>query len=274
MVRSKRLKQIKHKRQTNHKRQTKNKRHRQYGGRKYPYNSIDSTTNVLGESVTEPVLIPGYSEILDMMEEYASYIDESQNLNSSIKSKDVKVLTDCSETRNITDEENRNKIIVLRKTSKSFFGYTLGNNTIDCSSVNYHNLASHNFRIFIEEILKWNPFLNQPTKELKKPFTSSYKQHSVHEYRSDPIFINEVWWRQQGWWNKYSITPSFRAVADAAAITVQAAEAAEMKERLVENLKSKIKQLEEEILKLQNVLQEKQLKLLEAQQQPAEQQEQ
>ena len=274
MVRSKRLKQIKHKRQTNHKRQTKNKRHRQYGGRKYPYNSIDSSTdtNVLGESVTEPVLIPGYSEILDMMKEYKDGTTESKNLNIGINSNDVKVLSDCSDTRNITDKENINKIIVLRKTSKSFIGVTLGNNTIDCSNDNYLEFASHNFRIFIKDILEWNPFLNQPAK-VKNQDGQLYTYYSEHKYSSDSNFRNPEWWQQQDWWTSYIETPEFKVAAEAAARTATAAAAAveakitgELKKDLVEKLKSEIARLEKQMIDTQTKIQETRVKLQQAEQ--------
>ena len=272
MTRSKRLKQIKHKRQTNHKRQTKHKRHRQYGGTKYRYNS-DSISVLKVGAVTEPVLIPGYSEILDMMEEYKDGTTASQKLIIDIKSKDVKVLSDCSETQVIENQENRKKIIVLRKTSKSFIGVTLGNNTIDCSNDNYHKFASHNFSIFIEDILKWNPFLNQPAKELNKQPPVSYRQNSMHEYKSDHIFKDEMWWNKQGWWLTYSNTTIFRAAAAAAAaITVEAAITGETKERLVESLTREIARLEEQMIEIKTKIQVKKVELLHAQQQPAEQQ--
>lgn len=273
MVRSKRLKQIKHKRQTNHKRQTKNKRHRQYGGRKYPYNSIDSSTNtnVLGESVvTEPVLIPGYSEILDMMKEYKDGTTESQQLIFRIKSNDVKVLSDCSYTHNITDIDNIKKIIVLRKTSKSFFGYTSGNNTIDCSNDNYYKFASHNFRIFIKDILEWNPFLNQPPK-VKNKEVQLYAYYSEHNYSSDYNFINQEWWLKQDWWTSYIQTPEFRVAAEAAARTATAAAAAitgelKLKKHLVEKLKSEIARLEKQMIDTQTEIQETRVKLQQAEQ--------
>ena len=199
MTRSKsnRLKRNKTKRY----RQTKNKRRRQHGGRKYYY-TTDS--QILKDSaVSNPVLIPGYSEIMDMMQEYDDprdsdhrEVNQSKQLNSHIKQRDFQLLSECSLPENQTITEG--KIIVLRKAEKSLLGIALGNNSIECNPEQYYDLASHNFKIFIKDILGWNPFLNLP-KHNKKPEPPQI-YGGVHEYSSDKKFKETDWWNKQSWW--------------------------------------------------------------------------
>jgi hypothetical protein len=154
-------------------RQTKNKRRRQHGGTKYQYNP-DSQTILKPGSVPNPVLIPGYSEIVDMMEEYEDprdsnnrFIIQSKKLKDDIKEKEVHPLSDCSSETEI----DKSEIIVLRKEDKTRFGFTLNNSAIECTDDQYYALASHNFRIFIQDILQWNPFLNLPQHKKKRGTT-------------------------------------------------------------------------------------------------------
>ena len=116
---TKRYRQTKNKRR----RQTKNKRRRQYGGAEYQYTQ-DSQTILKPGSVSDPVLIPGYSEIMDMMKVYEP--DESEKLNEGIKQKDVQLIRECSLPSSI----EKGKIIVLRKQFKVF----AINNSIECTS--------------------------------------------------------------------------------------------------------------------------------------------
>jgi len=153
--------------------------------------------------VSEPVLIPGYSEIMDMMQEYddPKYsnglpIDQSKKLNDGINKKDVQPLSDCSLPPPPIHES---KIIVVRKAEKSLLGIALGNNSIECNPNQYYALASHNFRIFIRDILKWNPFLNLPQHKKKQEEKGS-QGYQPHVYKSDGKFINTEWWSKQTWW--------------------------------------------------------------------------
>lgn len=191
--RSNRLKRNKTKRY----RQTKNKRHRQHGGEvKYPY-TLNSVTILKEGAVNDPVLIPGYSEIMDMMQEYDDPRDSnpSKKLNDGIKIKNVERLSDCSLP---TTQIPEDKIIVVRKAEKSILRFALGNNSIECTPEQYYALASHNFMIFIRDILKWNPFLNLPEHKKKQELHQIYG--GVHEYSSDKKFKQTDWWESQTWW--------------------------------------------------------------------------
>ena len=182
-------------------RQTKNKRRRQHGGevKKYFY-TPDSATILKPESVTSPVLIPGYSEIVDMMQEYET--DESEKLNEGIKQKDVQLLNQCSLPSSIPE----GKIIVLRKEDKkNLFGFRVNNSSIKCDPDQYYTLASHNFKIFIKDILGWNPFLNLPKKQKKKD-TTYHVNNNPHVYSSEQNFKKDDWWNQQTWWLDYKGT--------------------------------------------------------------------
>lgn len=207
--RSNRLKRNKTKRY----RQTKNKRHRQHGGEyKYSY-TTDSPTILKQEAVSQPVLIPGYSEIMDMMQGYEDPhgSNQSEELKRGIKGRDVQQLSDCSLPQTPIHED---KIIVVRKADKSLFGFTKGNNSIECTPEQYYALASHNFRIFIQDILQWNPFLNLPYHKKKEEQPGSQSYHP-HVYKSDKNFTDNKWWSQQSWWNgiKQNFTTETQALA-------------------------------------------------------------
>jgi hypothetical protein len=182
-------------------RQTKNKRRRQHGGTvKYPY-TLNSVIILKEGAVSEPVLIPGYSEIMDMMQEYedSKYsnglpIDQSKKLNDGIKIKNVEQLSDCSLPPTPIHES---KIIVVRKADKNFF---TENASIECNPNQYYALASHNFRIFIRDILQWNPFLNLPQHKKKQEQQGSQGYGGPHNYKSDTKFKDNAWWNQQEWW--------------------------------------------------------------------------
>ena len=142
---TKRYRQTKNKRR----RQTKNKRRRQHGGevKKYLYTPqrkyiLESTKELVYEDVLKPGLIPGYSEIMDMMLEYERY-NENEFIEK-IKQRDVEMLSDCSSGNTIAES----KIIVLRKENKTLLLIKLGNNSIKCFPDQYNAFASHNFRIF------------------------------------------------------------------------------------------------------------------------------
>ena len=217
-------------------RQTKNKRRRQHGGTKKPY--TPDSQNILSSTgaVSEPVLIPGYSEIMDMMKEYDDprgsdnrFISQSQILNEGIKDKDVHLLYVCSSQHSI-DENNKDKIIVLRKQDKTRLGFIkLDNTTIECTDVQYYALASHNFRIFIEDILHWNPFLNLPKHKKDDGPKGSQSYGGPHNYKSDTKFKDNAWWNQQEWWTVYKGTAE--AAEEARRAAAEAAEAAEEERR-------------------------------------------
>jgi hypothetical protein len=205
--RSNRLKRNKTKRY----RQTKNKRRRQHGGtvKKYFYTPGSQTIFKPGE-VTDPVLIPGYSEIMDMMQEYedlrdsnSRLIDQSKKLNDGINIKNVERLSDCSLPPTQILES---KIIVVRKAEKSLLGIALGNNSIECNPEQYYALVSHNFRIFIRDILKWNPFLNLPEhkkKEEQQGWQSYQPRMYSGEFKPKSTDSNDywnLWWNKQSWW--------------------------------------------------------------------------
>jgi hypothetical protein len=209
---TKRCRQTKNKRR----RQTKNKRRRQHGGAEYQYTQGSQIILKPG-SVTDPVLIPGYSEIMDMMKEYET--DKSEKLNEGIKQKEVQLIRECSLPHSIEE----GKIIVLRKKFKIF----ASNNLIECEPDQYYDLASRNFKIFIQDILEWNPFLNLPKKPIKIDRTSHqfYGDPGPHVYESDRKFKNGDWWNEQEWWINYKKTDPFKA--EVAAVEESVAEAVE-----------------------------------------------
>ena len=88
-------------------------------------------------------------------------------------------------------------------------------------------MASRNFKIFIQDILEWNPFLNLPKKPIKIDRTSHqiYGGPGPHVYESDQTFKNDDWWNQQQWWTNYKETAPFKA--EVAAVEESAAEAVE-----------------------------------------------
>ena len=206
---TKRYRQTKNKRR----RQTKNKRRRQHGGDEYQY-TRDSATILKPGSVSDPVLIPGYSEIMDMMKVYET--DESEKLNQSIKQKDVQLIRECLPTTSIEE----GKIIVLRKEDKkNFLVFQVHNASIDCDPNQYYALASYNFKIFIEDILGWNPFLNLPEKPIKIDTTPHqfYGGPGPHVYDSEPEFKTNRWWKKQEWWINYQKSDDFNEQVSAAA---------------------------------------------------------
>jgi hypothetical protein len=207
---TKRCRQTKNKRR----RQTKNKRRRQHGGAEYQYTQGSQIILKPG-SVTDPVLIPGYSEIMDMMKEYET--DESEKLNQGIKQKDVQLIRECSLPHSIEE----GKIIVLRKEDKKFAGFLFKKSSIECSPEQYYDLASRNFKIFIQDILGWNPFLNLPKKPIKIDRTSHqfYGGPGPHVYESDQKFKNGDWWNKQQWWINYQISDDFNEQISRAATT-------------------------------------------------------
>jgi hypothetical protein len=118
----------------------------------------------------------------------------------------------------------RDKIIVLRKEGKSLLVFKYNNTSIECEENQYYALASHNFRIFIEDILQWNPFLNLPFPKDKKVQPPGSQSYHLHVSR-DTIFKNERWWSSQGWWTNYKESAFFKEQVKAAE-TAAAAEAA------------------------------------------------
>ena len=211
--RSNRLKRNKTKRyrQTKNKRrrQTKNKRRRQHGGDEYQYTRDSQTilkTGSVTNSVTNSVLIPGYSEIMDMMKEYEH--DESEKLNEGIKHKDVQLIRECSLPSSIESSLPEGTIIVLRKEDKkNLLGVQDHNASIDCDPNQYYTLASHNFKIFIKDILGWNPFLNLPKKPIKiDTMHQIYNGPLPHVYSYEPKFKKDYWWNSQSWWTGYKET--------------------------------------------------------------------
>lgn len=159
-----------------------------------------------------PVLIPGYNEIMDMMLEYEG-VNENE-FKSGIKNKDIKMLTDCS--KSINPETDKEKIIVLRKQDTKIFGFTLKNESIECDSEKYYAFASHNFKIFIQDILQWNPFLNSPSPKQKNEENSRWQGNSPHTYSGESKFKDENWWNEQNWWKIYKNTNSFKTLAESA----------------------------------------------------------
>jgi hypothetical protein len=218
-------------------RQTKNKRRRQHGGTTYQY--TPGSKDILKEGILpNPVLIPGYSEIVDMMKEYEDplgsdgrFIIQSNKIKEDIKKKEVHLLTDCS----LQTQIDERKIIVLRKQDKTKLVFIkLDNNAIECTPEQYYAFASHNFRIFIRDILQWNPFLNLPEHKKRKEQQGWQGYGNPHTYSSTKIFKDndDDWWNNQEWWTQYKGTDEFiTAVAEAAAAAEEArravAEAAE-----------------------------------------------
>ena len=255
MVRSKRLKQIKHKRQTNHKRQTKHKRHRQYGGVNLTYKDY----RVFGFS-SKNLIIPGYGDILSMIDLYKNRGTLKQRLDEGIQRKvqDRKYIkyTECKSPELSTPLDS---IIVLKK--QGFINFST---SIECTDTIYIELASHNFRIFIEEILNWNPFLNIPKYDLE--LTSDVLRYTGN-YNGLSTFKEKSWWDSQLWWTSFKETLREPSTSPPAAAAVEAAEAAEMKERLVQILKSEIDSLNIQLQDIQTKIQSKTAELQQAEQQ-------
>jgi len=195
-------------------RQTKNKRRRQHGGTVKEYMYTPGSEDILKEGILPKyVLIPGYSEIMDMMGVYVNNESESEKLKKGIKEKEVHLLTDCSSQTRIDES----KIIVLRKPDEKGLFFKSNNSAIECTPQQYYALASHNFRIFIENILGWNPFLNLPEHKKKEGYGHDwYGTATPHIYGSDKIFIHDSWWNEQGWWTHYKRTQEFITAAEEA----------------------------------------------------------
>jgi hypothetical protein len=162
---------------------------------------------------------------MDMMEEYDDplgsnnhYIIQSKKLKDDIKKKEFHKLNDCSSQTQIDES----KIIVLRKQDKTRLGFIkLDNTTIECTDDQYYALASHNFRIFIQDILQWNPFLNLPQHKKKEEQQGWQGYSGPHKYSSEMTFTTDAWWNKQKWWTDYKGTAeaaeeSRRAAAAAA----------------------------------------------------------
>ena len=196
MMRNNRFKQTKQKKQT---KQTKHKRRMQYGGK--IYNCLDYSRILKKDAPEKKVVIPGYAEINDMIKQYKKFGEIQQQLNNGIEGKNVVVYTSCEEIPSTPDTT----IILLRKGKATLF---YRNDTIDCNDETYLSLASHNFKIFIENILGWNPFLpttnnHEQTDELQYPHGSRYMYNSRQFFFQ---FTQESWWDLQEWWNAYKIT--------------------------------------------------------------------
>ena len=198
MMRNNRLKQTKQIKQKKHKKQTKHKRRMQYGGK--TYNCQDYSTILNTNSPKTNVVIPGYAEISDMIKEYTESTQMQIQLDAGIKSKNVVVYDSCERPKPDTPETS---IILLKKGGfKSFV-----TSSIDCDDETYLNLASHNFQIFIKDILKWNPFLQNHHEKTEEPRSQFYG--SFHKYNTEffsYLFTQESWWNSQQWWNEYKVT--------------------------------------------------------------------
>ena len=208
MMRNNRFKKTKQKQQkqqkqhTRQKKQTKHKRRMQYGGK--IYNCLDYSRILKKDAPEKKVVIPGYAEINDMIKEYEKSDEIQQQLDAGIKGKNVVVYTSCENPRHDTPDTT---IILLKK--DGFFSFA--SSSIDCDDETYLTLASHNFKIFIEDILKWNPFLPKTNnhKKTEPVTTNQYQGPTRHMYSCEIFpyqFINEEWWNSQQWWNAYKVT--------------------------------------------------------------------
>jgi len=253
MVKSNRLKQTKHKRQTKRKMQTNRKMRRQIGGNETKSYSDYSSILKQGTSKTK-VFIPGYVEICNMIDTFSNSSENIQKLDEGIKSKDVAVYTTCINPDTTTRADT---IIVLRK-EDPFFGK---NTSIKCENIKLWNLASHNFKIFIE-ILEWNPFLNIPTHIQSTEIVMSSNQAPMYvtpSYRMDKKFVDPNWWASQNWWPEVKSRlpaqqPDSSLAASAATGPLESApqaqvESAEMK---VQRLEAEVQRLEAEVQRLQS----------------------
>ena len=192
--------QTRHKR---HKRQTRHKKRIQYGGKSYEY--VDYSGILKPDTLEKKVVIPGYAEISDMIKEYKDVEKIQQKLDTGIKMKDVIVYDSCQLPNTTTPPTT---IILLRKKGNVF---GLFNKSIDCDDDDtYLTLASHNFQIFIKDILEWNPFLNVPNPDKYPKFEEppSQSQGMPHRYNSGKFsykFNQKSWWESQQWWNTYKM---------------------------------------------------------------------
>jgi hypothetical protein len=144
-------------------------------------------------------VIPGYEDIVDMIYEYNNWYEILKKLMEGIERKGITMYEECKSPTQET-------LIILLK-QKSGFSLFSKKPNITCEDKIYYELASHNFRIFIEEILQWNPFLNIPEAP-KKPKHLEFHQTygSEHKYKGNTNFKLREWWETQGWWTLYRDT--------------------------------------------------------------------
>lgn len=151
--------------------------------------------------IQKNVVIPGYQEIVDMIKEYKDDTSLLRTLIDSILTKDVVRYTNCKSLESLESPTLENSIIVLRKK----YSFLFSKQSIDCDDDIYTQYASHNFRIFIQYILQWNPFLNIPIQQ-KKIVVVHDMYGASDTYSSLPIFKSEEWWNRQQWWIDYKRT--------------------------------------------------------------------
>ena len=202
---TKQIKQTKQKKQT---KQTKHKRRMQYGGKKYNYFNYSRILKPDAPQTT--VVIPGYAEISDMIKEYTDSVSIQNQLDAGIKSKNVVVYDSCERPKPDTPDTS---IILLRKSGLMSFATS----SIDCDDETYLTLASHNFRIFIIHILKWNPFLPNLRPKPKDTPNSQYYGTSPHMYNQSQqfsyLFTQRSWWDSQQWWtSSESLLPTYASL--------------------------------------------------------------
>jgi hypothetical protein len=196
MMKNNRFKQTKQKQQKKQKKQTKQTKHKrrmQYGGKEYNY--LNYSTILKTDAPQKTVVIPGYAEISDMIKEYTDSVSIQNQLDAGIKSKYVVVYNSCETPKPDTPETS---IILLKKGGLLSFATS----SIDCDDETYLTLASHNFRIFIIHILKWNPFLQNCRPKPQEPPFQQYG--SPHKYNQSEQFsykfTQRSWWDSQQWW--------------------------------------------------------------------------
>ena len=210
MMKNNRFKQTKQKQQKKQKKQTKQTKHKrrmQYGGKTYDYLNYSRILKTDAPQTT--VVIPGYAEISDMIKEYTDSVSIQNTLDTGIKSKFVVVYNSCERPKPDTPDTS---IILLKKSGLLSFATS----SIDCDDETYSTLASHNFRIFIIHILKWNPFL--PNLRPKPKDTSMmslgtsphmYNQSQQFSYK----FKERSWWDSQEWWrSSESLLPTYASL--------------------------------------------------------------
>jgi hypothetical protein len=195
-MKNNRFKQTKQKQQKQQKKQTKQTKHKrrmQYGGKKYNY--FNYSTILKTDAPNKQVVIPGYPDISDMIKEYTESVSIQKQLDAGIKSKNVVVYDSCEIPKTNTPDTS---IILLKK--GVFLSFA--SNSIDCDDETYLSLASHNFKIFIIHILKWNPFLPnlhpKPEEPARQQYGSNhtYNQSGQFSYK----FTKKSWWDSQQWW--------------------------------------------------------------------------
>ena len=207
MMKNNRFKQTKQTKQKQQKKQTKHKRRMQYGGKTYNYSNY---SRLLKPDAPQKAVIPGYAEISDMIKEYTDSVSIQNQLDAGIKSKNVVVYDSCERPKPDTPDTS---IILLRKSGLMSFA----TGSIDCDDETYLTLASHNFRIFIIHILKWNPFLTNLRPKPEDTPNSQYYGNSPHMYnQSDEFsykFKQKSWWDSQQWWrSSESLLPTYASL--------------------------------------------------------------